>query len=128
MVPHGAIRADASGIGAGAGISVKERFMLKEAMQRHQGSAERSAGFRRVRLTAAAALLGSVMLVSGGCSDAQGGALLGAGIGALAGQAIGGNTKGTLIGTAVGTAVGYGIGNEQDKQRIERRQYRNYQY
>ena len=52
-----------------------------------------------------------------GCaSDAQTGALIGAGIGAAAGQAIGGNSEGTLIGAAVGGGAGYFIGNEQDKQ------------
>jgi hypothetical protein len=54
----------------------------------------------------------------GGCaSDAQTGALAGAGIGALAGQAIGGSTKGTLIGVGVGAAAGYVIGNESDKKK-----------
>ncbi|MBC8472321.1 MAG: glycine zipper 2TM domain-containing protein [Planctomycetes bacterium] len=53
-----------------------------------------------------------------GCeSDAQTGALIGAGVGALAGQAIGGDTKGTLIGAGVGAAGGYIIGNEQDKKK-----------
>ena len=54
----------------------------------------------------------------GGCeSDAQTGALIGAGVGALAGQAIGGDTQGTLIGAGVGAAGGYIIGNEQDKKK-----------
>jgi hypothetical protein len=53
-----------------------------------------------------------------GCeSDAQTGALIGAGIGALAGQAIGGDTEGTLIGAGAGAAGGYIIGNEQDKKK-----------
>ena len=53
-----------------------------------------------------------------GCeSDAQTGALIGAGVGALAGQAIGGDTKGTLIGAGAGAAGGYIIGNEQDKKK-----------
>ena len=53
-----------------------------------------------------------------GCeSDAQTGALIGAGVGALAGQAIGGDTEGTLIGAGVGAAGGYIIGNEQDKKK-----------
>ncbi len=52
-----------------------------------------------------------------GCeSDAQTGALIGAGVGALAGQAIGGDTEGTLIGAGVGAAGGYMIGNESDKK------------
>jgi hypothetical protein len=85
-------------------------------------------GSSRFRMMAAALLLGAVGLAGSGCSDAQGGALLGAGLGALAGNAIGGNTEATLIGTAIGTAVGYGVGNEQDKNRIERRRSGNYQY
>jgi len=53
-----------------------------------------------------------------GCeSDAQTGALIGAGVGALAGQAIGGDTEGTLIGAGVGAGGGYIIGNEQDKKK-----------
>ena len=53
----------------------------------------------------------------GGCeSDAQTGALIGAGVGALAGQAIGGDTEGTLIGAGAGAAGGYMIGNESDKK------------
>jgi len=53
-----------------------------------------------------------------GCeSDAQTGALIGAGVGALAGQAIGGDTEGTLIGAGVGAAGRYIIGNEQDKKK-----------
>ena len=52
-----------------------------------------------------------------GCeSDAQTGALIGAGVGAIAGQAIGGDTEATLIGAGVGAAGGYMIGNEQDKK------------
>ncbi|MFB0524904.1 MAG: glycine zipper domain-containing protein [Phycisphaerae bacterium] len=53
-----------------------------------------------------------------GCeSDAQTGALIGAGVGAIAGQAIGGDTESTLIGAGVGAAGGYIIGNEQDKKK-----------
>ncbi len=53
-----------------------------------------------------------------GCeSDAQTGALIGAGVGAIAGQAIGGDTEGTLIGAGVGAAGGYIIGNESDKKK-----------
>ena len=58
------------------------------------------------------------MVFTAGCeSDAQTGALIGAGVGALAGQAIGGDTEGTLIGAGVGAAGGYMIGNEQDKKK-----------
>jgi outer membrane lipoprotein SlyB len=58
------------------------------------------------------------IVFSTGCeSDAQTGALIGAGVGALAGQAIGGDTEGTLIGAGVGAAGGYIIGNEQDKKK-----------
>ena len=52
-----------------------------------------------------------------GCeSDAQTGALIGAGVGAIAGQAIGGDTEATLIGAGAGAAGGYMIGNESDKK------------
>ena len=62
--------------------------------------------------------LGLSLVVVGGCeSDAQTGALIGAGVGAIAGQAIGGDTEGTLIGAGVGAAGGYIIGNEQDKKK-----------
>jgi uncharacterized protein YcfJ len=59
----------------------------------------------------------SLPFVAGCESDAQTGALIGAGVGALAGQAIGGDTEGTLIGAGVGAAGGYIIGNEQDKKK-----------
>jgi outer membrane lipoprotein SlyB len=59
----------------------------------------------------------SVVFIGGCESDAQTGALIGAGVGALAGQAIGGDTEGTLIGAGVGAAGGYIIGNEQDKKK-----------
>lgn len=70
-------------------------------------------------------IVGVFLLATGGCeSDAQTGALLGAGIGALAGQAIGGDTEGTLIGAAVGGGIGYVVGNEGDKKKAkEQRQY-----
>ena len=58
-----------------------------------------------------------LVFVAGCESDAQTGALIGAGIGALAGQAIGGDTEGTMIGAGVGAAGGYIIGNEQDKKK-----------
>ena len=58
-----------------------------------------------------------LVFVAGCESDAQTGALIGAGVGALAGQAIGGDTEGTLIGAGVGAAGGYIIGNEQDKKK-----------
>jgi outer membrane lipoprotein SlyB len=59
----------------------------------------------------------SLVVVAGCESDAQSGALIGAGVGAIAGQAIGGDTEGTLIGAGVGAAGGYIIGNEQDKKK-----------
>ena len=67
----------------------------------------------------------SLMIATGLClafvagceSDAQTGALIGAGIGALAGQAIGGDTEATLIGAGAGAAGGYVIGNESDKKK-----------
>ena len=67
------------------------------------------------------ALFAVLLLAAGsgltGCeSDAQTGALLGAGLGAVAGQAIGGNSEGTLIGAAVGGGAGYLIGNQSDKK------------
>jgi len=58
-----------------------------------------------------------LIFVAGCESDAQTGALIGAGVGAIAGQAIGGDTEGTLIGAGVGAAGGYMIGNEQDKKK-----------
>jgi outer membrane lipoprotein SlyB len=69
-----------------------------------------------VRAVLAACLLGSAA-ATGGCNDAQAGALLGAGIGAVAGQAIGRDTESTVIGTAVGAGAGYVIGNESDKAK-----------
>ena len=74
--------------------------------------------------SACAAVLAGLLFSAGGCSDAQAGALLGAGVGALAGQAIGGNTEATVIGTAVGAGAGYIIGNESDKAK--RRRYDHY--
>ena len=58
-----------------------------------------------------------LVFVAGCESDAQTGALIGAGVGALAGQAIGGDTEGTLIGVGAGAAGGYMIGNESDKKK-----------
>lgn len=54
-----------------------------------------------------------------GCltTDAQKGAVGGAGLGALAGQVIGANTTSTLIGAGVGMGLGYMIGNERDKKK-----------
>ncbi|MGD8786974.1 MAG: glycine zipper domain-containing protein [Phycisphaerales bacterium] len=58
------------------------------------------------------------LVLVGGCeSDAQTGALIGAGVGAVAGQAIGGDTEGTLIGAGAGAVGGYIIGNEGDKKK-----------
>ncbi len=66
------------------------------------------------------------LIVTAGCeSDAQSGALIGAGFGALAGQAIGNNTEGTLIGTAIGGVGGYMIGNESDKNKERERRRRD---
>ncbi|MFX0201387.1 MAG: YMGG-like glycine zipper-containing protein [Candidatus Hodarchaeota archaeon] len=59
----------------------------------------------------------SLVFIAGCESDAQTGALIGAGVGALADQAIGGDTEGTLIGAGVGAAGGYMIGNESDKKK-----------
>ena len=58
-------------------------------------------------------------LALSGCltTDAQKGAVGGAGIGALAGQVIGANTTSTLIGAGVGMGLGYMIGNERDKKK-----------
>lgn len=68
-------------------------------------------------------------LTLGGCSDAEAGALLGAGLGALAGQAIGNDTEATVIGTAIGAGVGYAVGNESDKRKADwRYDRRTYDY
>jgi outer membrane lipoprotein SlyB len=75
-----------------------------------------------------ALLLAGSSLVVGCQSDAQSGALVGAGIGALAGQAIGGNTEATLIGTAIGAGAGYVVGNESDKNKDREYNARNYDY
>ena len=65
--------------------------------------------------------LGFLVGNSGCESDAQTGALIGAGLGAIAGQAISGDTEGTLIGACVGAAGGYMIGNEKDKKEDRER-------
>ncbi|MBN1804430.1 MAG: glycine zipper 2TM domain-containing protein [Sedimentisphaerales bacterium] len=70
-----------------------------------------------IMILLAFALSLGVVIVAGCESDAQTGALIGAGVGAIAGQAIGGDTEGTLIGAGVGAAGGYIIGNEQDKKK-----------
>jgi len=76
-------------------------------------------------LGAGISMCSAVLFLGSGCeSDAQTGALLGAGIGALAGQAIGRDTTGTLIGTAVGAGAGYAVGNESDKNK-ERNRHNN---
>lgn len=72
------------------------------------------------RMALAVVLAASGLGVAGCASDAQTGALVGAGLGALAGQAIGGDTQGTLIGAAVGGGAGYLLGNEQDKKHRAR--------
>ena len=65
---------------------------------------------------AAALLLAASPALTGCESDAQTGALIGAGLGAVAGQAIGGDSEATLIGAAVGGGAGYLVGNEADKK------------
>ncbi len=75
---------------------------------------------RRTITPVVAGLCAAITLLTGCSSDAQTGALLGAGIGALAGQAIGGDTTSTVIGTAVGAGAGYVIGNESDKAKHQR--------
>ena len=69
--------------------------------------------------TLAISILLVLVLTLSGCltTDAQKGAVGGAGIGALAGQVIGGNTASTLIGAGVGMGLGYMIGNERDKKK-----------
>lgn len=73
-------------------------------------------------------ILALAALVAGCQSDAQSGALFGAGLGALAGQAIGHNTEATLIGTAIGAGAGYIIGNESDKEKSRYRRSDDYGY
>lgn len=74
---------------------------------------------------AAVALSASMLTFSSGCgSDAQGGALLGAGLGAIGGAVIGHNqgrrtAEGAAIGAGVGAVGGYMLGNESDKQKMK---------
>jgi len=88
---------------------------------------------RRRRLGAAglAAAIALLALGMNGCggSDAQSGALLGAGIGAIGGAVIGHNqdrhaAEGAAIGAGVGALGGYIIGNESDKAK--QRHYYHY--
>ena len=76
-----------------------------------------------------------IVLLLGGCNDAQRGSLLGASAGALAGQALGHDSDATLLGAGIGGAVGYAIGHESDRrkrghrydhQRYDRRCYDRY--
>jgi len=61
----------------------------------------------------------AAMVLFSGCAEtnAEKGALLGAGGGALVGQAIGHDTKSTVIGAALGGIAGAAIGDSQDKSR-----------
>ena len=68
------------------------------------------------------ALTGIAVLGSGCRTNAQGGALLGAGLGSAVGAIIGHNNHGhrgagALIGGGVGALAGYAVGNEIDKEQ-----------
>jgi len=67
-------------------------------------------------------VFGTVIFIAGCESNAQTGALIGAGGGALVGQAIGRDTKGTLIGAGVGAVGGYVVGSQMDKNENKARQ------
>lgn len=73
-------------------------------------------------------MIGSVLLsgivLGAGCeTDAQTGALLGAGGGALIGTAIDDNKRerGAMWGSLAGAAIGYVVGNESDKAKERER-------
>ncbi len=65
-------------------------------------------------------LLGSLLMLNGGCSTypsaAEVGAARGAAVGAIAGQAIGRNTKSTLIGVGAGALGGAVLNNERARR------------
>ncbi len=71
--------------------------------------------FQTITLVSTAA----AMLLFSGCAEtnAEKGALIGAGSGALIGQAVGHDTKSTVIGAALGGIAGAAIGDSQDKSR-----------
>jgi hypothetical protein len=79
------------------------------------------------KISVAAALIMSIIIITGCQNDAQTGAALGAAAGAGIGQLAGGDTESTLIGTAIGGGAGYIIGNESDKRKAqtEREQIRS---
>ncbi len=68
-------------------------------------------------IVVAVAVAGSIPFMAGCETDAQSGALIGAGAGAGIGALAGGDGKSTLIGAAIGTGAGYLIGNESDKKK-----------
>lgn len=82
----------------------------------------------RLSVVGLAALLSVGTLGMSGCgSDAQSGALLGAGLGAIGGAVVGHNqgrhtAEGAAIGAGIGAVGGYMIGNESDKAK-QRRYY-----
>ena len=66
-------------------------------------------------------LLGSLLMLNGGCttypSAAEVGAARGAAVGAIAGQAIGRNTKSTMIGVGAGALGGAILNHERAARR-----------
>jgi len=67
-------------------------------------------------------LVGTTALLAGCRTNAQGGALVGAGLGSAVGAIIGHNDNGhrgagALIGAGVGALAGYAVGNEMDKEQ-----------
>lgn len=90
-------------------------------------------GSHRLRAATFAIVLSVGTLGMSGCgSDAQSGALLGAGLGAIGGAVIGHNqggraAEGAGIGAGIGAVGGYMIGNESDKAK-QRSHYRHYHH
>ena len=87
---------------------------------------------RRAGIAALAVALSMGTFGMSGCgSDAQSGALLGAGVGALGGAVVGHNqgrrtAEGAGIGAGIGAVAGYMIGNESDKAKQRQRHYYHY--
>lgn len=59
-------------------------------------------------------VLATVMMVIGGCSATERGAVIGGATGAAIGGAVSGDVEGALVGGAVGTVAGALIGRAQE--------------